>query len=148
MIRLKELKDYLKGYQPSGVGSMVFDYLQVANVITDAKHYPCVVVDLPNAKYKADRRTCSMVVDSLNLWVIGWGSGVMDEQVLDDNKLTQWDSLIVLVEEYLTLVNNSGRCTVSFETEWELYPYGVLNVEQEYGLRCTVSIEYWHYATP
>ncbi len=135
-MKLAILETKLKVKTGTDVKKVVFDFNEALNQDLE-KLYPLVFWDIDNSTF---RKNLSNGKESFvaNVFILGpWDSET-------DDKFTRWDELISDLETYLSVISNLADISLGdMNVDKELYPAGLLSVDNEIGVRYRVTWKLW-----
>lgn len=133
---LASLKTELEKKGGVAVGDIIVDYHSQAQLPNLT--YPLVIWNLAGdgSRFVLDARKESKVI-TLDVFICG----EIDPNT--GNKFTVWDTIEALLRSYLAVVNSNSKLQINNMNNitGEYYPFGVITVEGEVGLRYRVELE-------
>jgi len=135
-MNLTTLKARLEVVTGTDIQKVTFDFEDALNRDLD-KEYPMVFWDIDNSAFTKNISDGKETFVA-NVFIVG----PFDHDA--DDKFTRWDELIDDLEAYLVVVSNLADISLgSLNVEKELYPAGILSVDDEIGVRYRVTWKLW-----
>jgi len=136
---LSALKTKLVVVTGTSIGEVLFDWQEYLNEVR-TKTYPVVLWSLSGAKFTKDARTATIQKTKLlTLTVFAINSYDINTQ----DKITVWDTLEGYFDIYLNAMNNTAGIQITNidRIEGEYFPEGLLSVDSEVGIGCSVTLK-------